>query len=136
MQLLIDTNVILDVLLNRFPCVTDSQTIWEACDKRKATGYITATTLTNIFYIANRATNLSQARQAVRVCLDAFHVCVVDQIVLEHAYLISGKDFEDDLQIACAVLSKLDAIITRNTTDFSHATVPVFTPAAWAARYL
>jgi predicted nucleic acid-binding protein len=136
MKILIDTNIILDVLLNRAPWVTDSQAIWDACDKGKATGYVTATTLTNIFYIAKRATNLAQAQQAVRLCLDTFTVCPVDQDVLERAYQIFSKDFEDDVQIACAVLSGLDAIITRNTADFSHATIPVFTPAVWAARYL
>jgi hypothetical protein len=68
--------------------------------------------------------------------LDTFTVCPVDQDVLERAYQIFSKDFEDDVQIACAVLSGLDAIITRNTADFSHATIPVFTPAVWAARYL
>jgi predicted nucleic acid-binding protein len=30
MKILIDTNIILDVLLNRAPWVTDSQAIWDA----------------------------------------------------------------------------------------------------------
>jgi len=42
MNILVDTNIILDVLLNRAPWVTDSQVIWDACDKGKATGYVTA----------------------------------------------------------------------------------------------
>ena len=54
MNLLLDTNIVLDVLLNRIPWVTDSQAIWDACDKGQATGFVTATTLTNIFYIARR----------------------------------------------------------------------------------
>lgn len=78
---------------------------------------------------------MSRAHQAIRTCLDAFTICTVDKSVLEQAYLLSGKDFEDDLQIACAVLSNVDAIITRNTADFGHATIPVFTPSDWIAQY-
>lgn len=135
MHLLLDTNVVLDVLLNRTPWVTDSLAVWDACDKGQATGFITATTLTNIFYIARRQTDVHRAHQAVRICLDAFTICTVDQSVLEHAYLLSGKDFEDDLQIACAVLSNVDAIITRNTADFDHATIPVLSPSDRTAQY-
>ena len=70
MNLLLDTNIVLDVLLNRAPWVNDSKAVWDACDKGTATGFITATTLTNIFYIAKRQTDIQQARQAVRICLD------------------------------------------------------------------
>ena len=54
--------------------------------------------------------------------------------MLEHAYLLTGKDFEDDLQIACAISEKLDAIITRNLADFQHASLPVYTPSDWIAQ--
>lgn len=131
MNLLLDTNIVLDVLLNRAPWVNDSKAVWAACDKGTATGFITATTLTNIFYIAKRQADIQQARQAVRICLDTFIVCQVDSIVLEHAYLLAGKDFEDDLQIACATSEKLGAIITRNLADFQHASLPAYTPSDW-----
>lgn len=134
MNLLLDTNVVLDVLLNRLPWVNDSMAVWNACDKGKAIGFVTATTLTNIFYIAKRQTGVNQARQAVRVCLDTFVVCRVDSTVLEDAYRLAGKDFEDDLQIACATAEKLDAIITRNLADFQHAVLPVYTPLDWIAH--
>jgi len=136
MNLLLDTNIVLDVLLSRIPWVTDSQAVWDACDKGQATGFVTATTLTNIFYIARRQTDVNRARQAVRICLDAFTICMVDKSVLEHAYLLSGQDFEDDVQIACAALSNVDAIITRNIADFRHTTIPVFTPSDWIVRYI
>jgi hypothetical protein len=40
-----------------------------------------------------------------------------------------GSDFEDNLQIACAVKAGLDAIVTRNPKDFADSPVPVLTPA-------
>jgi hypothetical protein len=41
-----------------------------------------------------------------------------------------GQDFEDNLQIACAVLYNLDGIVTRDQTGFTASPIPVFTPTA------
>ena len=54
MKVLIDANVILDVLLNRSPWVTDSQAVWDANHQRQIHGYVVATTVTNLFYIARK----------------------------------------------------------------------------------
>ncbi len=40
-----------------------------------------------------------------------------------------GSDFEDNLQIACAVEATLDAIVTRNPKDFARSPVMILTPA-------
>jgi hypothetical protein len=42
---------------------------------------------------------------------------------------LPGEDFEDNLQIACASLARLDAIVTRNPTDFKSAPISIFSPA-------
>lgn len=44
---------------------------------------------------------------------------------LERAQALSGSDFEDNVQIACAELNGLDAIVTRNPADSEGALVPV-----------
>lgn len=74
----------------------------------------TASSLTDIFYVARRITDISQAQQAVRICLQAFEICPVDRRGLELALTLPGSDFEDNLQIASALLSGLDAIVTRD----------------------
>jgi hypothetical protein len=53
---------------------------------------------------------------------------------LELANTLTGTDFEDDLQIACAHLTGLDAIVTRNPKDFKSATIPVLTPSELLAQ--
>jgi predicted nucleic acid-binding protein len=126
MRILFDTSIVLDVLLNRQPWVQDGSALWQANDEGRLSGYVTATTLTNIFYIARRQTNLQQAFQAVDICLQAFEVCVVDRQALAYARLLPGADFEDNLQIACAVLSQLDAIVTRDPAGFNAAAIPAF----------
>lgn len=129
MRVLFDTSVVLDVLLNRLPWVQEARVLWQAHDEGQVTGYITATTITNIFYIARRHTDISHAFQAVDLCLQTFEVCSVDLQTLNVARKLSGNDFEDNLQIACAWLAQLDAIVTRDPNGFSSSPLPVYTAA-------
>ena len=134
MRILFDTNIVLDVLLRREPWVAEAGRLWQANDDGQIVGYITVTSLTDIFYIAHRISGLDTAHQAVRVCLDGFEICPVDRSTLEQAAALPGNDFEDNLQIACASLLGLDAIATRNPQDFTAATVPVLTLSEALAR--
>jgi predicted nucleic acid-binding protein len=134
MRVLIDTNIILDVLLDRAPWVNDSSQIWAACDTRRIVGFITASALTDIFYIARRQSNLATARISVGLCLATFEICLVDRSVLEHATELAGADFEDNVQIAGALRNNLVAIVTRNTADFATAPIPVLSPAQLLAQ--
>ena len=134
MRVLLDTNVLLDVLLNRSPWVTASRTIWDAHDQGGLTGYIAASTLTDIFYIARRPTDRQIALAAVRLCLATFEICAVDQQILLQAVALPGNDFEDNLQIACATMTGLDGIVSRDKNGFRAATIPIFTPVELIAQ--
>jgi len=70
----------------------------------------------------------------VQTCLKAFEVCVVDRLALERASALPGDDFEDNLQIACAEIARLDAIVTRDPAGFKATTVAILTPAETLAR--
>jgi len=129
MRVLFDTNIVLDVLLNREPWVRESGEIWRASDENRISGYIIASAFTDIFYIARKLTDVQTARTAIEICLDAFEVCPVGRETLERAAALSGQDFEDNLVAACAELMGLDVIATRNKRDFADATVPVMSPA-------
>lgn len=134
MKVLLDTNILLDVLLARAPFVTDASAIWAACDAGDLTGCISASTLTDIFYIARRATDIPTARIAIGLCLATFDIVPIDRQTLEQAAALSGDDFEDNVQIACATIAGLDAIVTRNTAHFAGAALPILPPAELVAR--
>jgi predicted nucleic acid-binding protein len=133
-QVLFDTNVVLDALLKRAPWDADAATCWKAIDDGKILGCITASTLTDIFYIARKHNGLAAAFDSIRVCLDTFAICQVDRRALEGALDLSGNDFEDNLQIACATLADLDSILTRDPSGFKHATIPILAPVALLAQ--
>lgn len=129
MRVLFDANILLDVLLNRQPWVAESSELWKLNDDDTIHGYIAASTFTDIYYIARRIQDIPTALQAIQICLTAFDVCAVDKLTIVNAYAQPGSDFEDNVLIACAAQSGMDAFVTRNPSDFQHATTSIYTPS-------
>jgi predicted nucleic acid-binding protein len=127
-RVLLDTNVILDVFLEREPFVTDAAAIWQAVQDQIVQGYVTATTLTNIYYIAHKLKGLTIARVAVREILSVMRVCAVDDAVLRSALALPLADYEDAVQVACALASDLEAIVTRDSDGFVSSPVQSIAP--------
>lgn len=129
LRVLVDTNVALDLLLQRAPWYTAAQPFWQARDAGRLIAYLSASTLTDISYIGRRHAGPAQARQAVERCLREFGLIPVSRAVLEAALALGGPDFEDDVQIACAQLAGLDLIVTRDAAGFRHSSLPAIDPA-------
>ncbi len=136
MEILLDTNIILDVLLNREPWVKSAGLIWRAIDEKLLTGYIAACTLADIAYIAQRLKDQATARIAVDICLQTFEICPVDRRTVDEAIQLPGRDFEDNVQIACAILSGVAAIVTRDCAGFQATPIPVLSPDEFVQTYL
>ena len=54
MKILVDTNVILDVILHRDPFYDDSRAVYNLFERRKCTGCVSYSTITDIFYLARK----------------------------------------------------------------------------------
>jgi predicted nucleic acid-binding protein len=126
LRVLINTNIILDFLLQREPFFQDTELLFQAIDGGQVVGHVTATTLTDIFYIARRHTrSIQQARQAVSETLTSMAICPVNRAFLESAFNSGLDDFEDAVQIFSAVTQGMDAILTRDTQGFLSSPVPI-----------
>lgn len=126
MRVLLDTNIVLDALLEREPFFRDAKSLLQRIEDKQIEGYITATTLTDIFYIARKAKGVAIARQDVSDLLALMQICTVDRRILEAAISSNLPDFEDAVQLACALNENLDVIITRDAQDFTDATLPIW----------
>jgi predicted nucleic acid-binding protein len=125
-RVLLDTNIVLDYLLERDLFLQDAEALFDAIDSGKVIGYVTATTLTDIFYIARKQTkSLELARQAISNILTVMVICPVDRAILEAAFTSGLPDFEDAIQISCATSQNLDAILTRDIQGFTSSSIPV-----------
>jgi predicted nucleic acid-binding protein len=130
-RVLIDTNIVLDFLLQREPFFQDAEQLFEAINANHVIGYMTATTLTDIFYIARKHTSsVESARQAVSETLAAMSICPVNRAVLEAAFNSGWGDFEDAVQLFAAIAQGLDAITTRDVKGFLSAPLPVLSVPA------
>lgn len=126
---LVDTNILLDLVLDRGPFIQDAVAIWEACRAERCIGYISAISPLDVFYVVRRARDGTVARQAVEDVLAAFDVCNIDAEALETALALPLNDFEDAVQLAGALAYQLDAIVTRDPNDFVGASLPIYSPA-------
>ena len=129
MKILIDTNIVLDLILERQPFVDNAVLIFEQIERGNLAGYIAATTITNIFYILRKAKGRDVALAAIHRLLIGLQFCAVDRQTIETALSLDLKDFEDSIQLACATLDQLNAILTRDPKDFRSSNLPIYSPA-------
>jgi predicted nucleic acid-binding protein len=134
MNVLVDLNVLLDVFLNRPAWLADSAAVLQANHDGRITAHVSANGIPTVYYVVRRQAGLARALAVVDECLSAFTIVPVAQTTLALARTWQGNDYEDNIQIACAVESGLGAIITRNQRDFSGSPVPVLAPADLLAR--
>lgn len=65
MKVLIDTNVVLDVILDREPFVESAAALFGLVEVGRLQGYVSATTITNIFYIVRKLKGRQVALEAI-----------------------------------------------------------------------
>jgi len=129
LHILADTNVVLDLLLGRQPWLAAAQPMWEMRDTGRLRLYLSASALTDIFYVACKLVGFAEAKHVVETCLLGFSIIAVDQHILAAALTLPGNDYEDNVQIACAQSAALDLIVTRNCSDFTHSPILAVEPA-------
>lgn len=129
MRLMIDTNIILDVLLEREPFFEHSKEVLKLCEDKKIHGFISASTLTDIFYLVRKALgSTDEAYNALGNILNIVKVLTVTNEDVNKAFTQRAKDFEDCLLAVCSISNKCDGIVTRNKKDFEPFGITLYAP--------
>lgn len=134
MRLLLDTNVVLDVLLERADFAAAASQLFALAEAHLVQGLVCATTVTTVDYLVSKAHGRRAANGALRDLLDLFDVAPVDRTILRRALEGPLTDFEDAVLYEAALAQGADAIVTRNVRDFRKADLPVWLPAEAVAR--
>ncbi|QTL99752.1 PIN domain-containing protein [Iocasia frigidifontis] len=136
MKIVIDNNVILDVFQNREPFVKSSSKVLRLVETKQIRGYITANSVTDIYYVLNRGLKNKQKLYSIMEILlklvDIIDVTARDIYKAFHPEVI---DFEDELIYVCAERANIDYIITRNKKDFTNSTITVITPEEFLTSF-
>jgi predicted nucleic acid-binding protein len=127
-KVLFDTNVILDVLLEREPHIDAAAKLFALADNGRINGCICATTATTIYYIAAKSFGARRARDQVHGLLGLFEVAPVGKDVLDGALDIDFSDYEDAVLHEAARAAGATVIVTRDRDDFANAAIPVLDP--------
>lgn len=128
MNVLFDTNVVLDALLDREPFGSDAAILFDLCEHSIINGLICADSVTTIFYLVRKARDLRFARRTVRLLLEIFEVAPVNRAVLDDALSSGFTDFEDAVVHDSALAVNADGIVTRNPGDFVKSKLAVYSP--------
>ena len=128
MKVLIDTNIIVDVALDRDPFFTASEQVLGFVEQHEIEGYISASTFSDLYYIIRKAKGHPWTLQFLQRIATFCQVATVNQAIISMALATNFKDFEDAIVYGAAVLNHLDAIITRNPKDFPVTIPQILTP--------
>lgn len=128
LTILYDTNILIDVLLERTPFVQKSARVIDAAVREQVHGLLGATTVTTTYYLVSKAEIALTARKQIKKLLQHFDVASVNRTVLERAVASDFADFEDAVLYQAGCERGADGIVTRNSADFDSNDMAVYTP--------
>jgi len=130
LRALIDTCIIIDALQNRDPFADDAKALFLAVANRHCSGFITAKSITDIYYLLHRYTHSDKdTRNILNTIFSLFDILDTTDIDCRNAVSSDITDYEDAIMAETALRSGMDCIITRNLKDYSSASIPVYLPA-------
>ena len=129
MTLFLDTNVLLDVLAQRAPWVTDAAALLSLVDTGQVEGVVAAHAVTTLHYLLRNHLGREKASATLVELVDLVTIATVDESVIQKGLGFGGQDFEDAIQAVCALQAGADYFVTRNRQDFSALSIPVVTPS-------
>lgn len=131
-KILIDTNILLDYLLEREPFFEDAKRVILTCTEGNTKGCIAAHSISNMFFILRKDYDAKERREVLKNLCTIFDVEGIDK-----AKLLLGlenedfSDFEDCLQMECAKSYGAEYIVTRNVSDYSTSDIKAILPSEY-----
>ncbi len=132
-MILIDTNIILDLLLERPEHVAAARQVSDKVESGEVHAMLCATTVTTIDYLARKQLGSKGAKAAVQALLSLYDIAAVTRSTLQLALDADMPDFEDAVLAYSAHQAGAQAIITRNLKDFAKSPVRAYTPTQFLA---
>ena len=136
MQILLDTNILMDYLTERDPFFPAAHKIISGCKNKQYDGVVAAHSIVDMFFILRKHFSNAERRQMLLAFFEILTVEAVDEgklrLALENE---SFTDFEDCLQAECAKSAQVDYIITRNGKDYALSDIPVLSPEQFIEKF-
>lgn len=128
MRILFDTNIVLDVLLDRTPFVRSANYLFDRVDRGDIGGLLTPTTLTTSFYFVEKEKGADVGWSAIHQLVQRFEIATVGRPIVESTLHLGFTDFEDAILHEAGRAASVDGIVTRNEQDFTKASLSIYRP--------
>ncbi len=129
MNVLIDTNSLLDVLYNRPEFVSDAAKVFKLCETKQITGYISALSIPNIVCIMRKELDAEKIKEVLTTLSLIFTIVDLKADDLKRAASLNFQDYEGAIQSAQATRLKASYIVTRNIKDYRESRIPAIKPS-------
>lgn len=126
-NILLDTNIIIDLLAAREPFYTEAAELFSLADKKTIKLSVSALSLANTHYILSKFTNGQEARKILRNFKVIVDILPLDDKIVDLALNSDFRDFEDAIQYFTAIENDQKLVITRNKSDFKGSKIPIMT---------
>lgn len=128
-HIFLDTNILVDIVANRFPFSKNAISIFDYCQRNKVRMYCTSHSIATMHYIAKKMVDEKELRSIIEDLLDTISIIAITESILKKSLKSSHKDFEDAIQIIAAQsINTMDCIITRDLKDYKFSEINVYTP--------
>ena len=128
MRVFLDTNILIDIVLNRKPWVEAELVLLELSRQKKLSLVASDISFVNLAYVLRKAMSSTDMYSTMTDMLKYISVAAAGESIIREAVSLRWKDMEDCVQYLSARQAGTDCIISRNVTDFVEADLPVMTP--------
>lgn len=131
MKIAFDTNILLDALVEGRNGGSDAKHLILAVAREEIEGVVSASCITDIYYIARKYLGDVKAREAIYRILTVFDIIAIGEDDCLTALEQPMSDFEDAVLAVCSKRSGADYIVTRDKEFLaSSSPVPAIAPNA------
>jgi predicted nucleic acid-binding protein len=129
MILLLDTDVLIDVALDRNPYSEAAGNLLDWLEQHSGTAYVAWHSIANFYYLVRPVKGHGDTKDFIAELIKFVTVAPTTTEGIATATTLAMKDFEDAMQVAAGLTCRADVIVTRNTRDYSNAPIRAILPA-------
>ena len=127
-MILLDTDVLIDVALDRHPHSGPSSELLDQIEQGAESAYIAWHSVSNLYYIVAPARGGLSARDFIVELTRFVEVATTDTEAIRYAAGLPMGDFEDAMQVAAARACGARHIVTRNVRDYERSPIRAIDP--------
>ena len=130
MKIFLDTDILIDVALDRVPHAAPAGTLLDRLEKNDAAGFMAWHSAANFYYLVSPKRGKRDTRLFLLELTEFIEIAPSSTEILRQAVILNLPDFEDSMQVSAAIACGADVIATRNIRDYTKAPIEAATPAS------